>query len=184
VKELSRGCSYRLLVGYMQSASTQEFIDRVREREVKQRLLARRQDISKALNQALKLQAAKAAAEPPRRLREVTGTVAGASQLLDCRRDGKPVCWQGGSLANLAKTAGRGHGKSETRTWETSKAGVKRGRPASSTLSSRFTLGQRPSDPGKMRKGGDGKASGALGGGWGGWCTSSAYPARSPVERT
>ena len=143
--------------------------------------------LNKALNQALELQAAKAAAEPPRRLRGVTGALAGASQLLDRRRDGKPVCWQGGSPVNLAKTADRGHGKSETRTWETNKAGVMRGTPASRNLSSRFTLGQRPRNPGKIREGGDVKATGAPGGregGGSGWRTSSAYPVRSPVECT
>jgi len=65
------------------------------------------------------------------------------------------VWWQGGSPANLGKTADRGHVKSETRTWETNKAGVKKGTPATRSLSSRFTLGQGPSDPGKMREGGD-----------------------------
>jgi len=117
--------------------------------------------LNKALNQALKLQAVKAAAEPPRRLREVTGALAGASQLLERRRDGKPVCWQGRSPANFAKTADRGHGKRETRKWEKNKAGVNWVTPASRTLSSRFTLGQRPSDQDKMREGGNGKSNGA-----------------------
>jgi len=62
--------------------------------------------------------------------------------------------------------------------WEMKKAGVTRGTPATRTLSSRFTLGQRPSDPGKMREGGDGMLLLPLGGG--GWRTSSAYPAKVP----
>ena len=105
----------------------------------------------------------------------VTGALAGASQLSDLRRDGKPVCWQGGSPANLAKTADIGHRKSETRTWETKKAGVRSGTPATRTLSFRFTLGQQPSDPGKTREGGDGKTTGSI---RGVWKTSSAYPTR------
>jgi len=42
----------------------------------------------------------------------VTGALAGASSYQTAGEDGKPVCWQGRSPANLAKTAGRGHGKS------------------------------------------------------------------------
>ena len=44
MKELPRGATYRLPVGFMQPESTQAFIDGVREREVKQRVLAGKQD--------------------------------------------------------------------------------------------------------------------------------------------
>jgi hypothetical protein len=49
--------------------------------------------LNEALNQALKLEAATAAAGPPAGLRELTGTSAGASQPSDCRRVGRPLCW-------------------------------------------------------------------------------------------
>ena len=55
----------------------------------------------RTLNQALKLEAAKAAAGPPAILQKLTGAPVTASQPSDRRREGRPVCWQCGSAGHL-----------------------------------------------------------------------------------
>ena len=46
------------------------------------------QTLNEALNQALKLEAAKAAAGPPARLQELTGVPARTNQPSECRHEG------------------------------------------------------------------------------------------------
>jgi hypothetical protein len=61
-----------LPVGFIQTEDAHAFIDGLRVREVKQHLLmGGDRTLNAALNQALKLEAAKAVAGPPPRLREV-----------------------------------------------------------------------------------------------------------------
>jgi hypothetical protein len=72
----------------MQTEATHAFVDGVRGQEVKQHLLmGGDRSLNEALNQALMLEAAKAAAGPPARLRKVTRTPMGTR---------RPVCWHCG----------------------------------------------------------------------------------------
>jgi hypothetical protein len=67
---------------------------------VKQHLLmGGDQTLNEALNQALKLEAGKAAARPPARLWELTRAPARAKQPSECGREGRPVSWQCGSAS-------------------------------------------------------------------------------------
>jgi hypothetical protein len=74
------------------------------------------------LNEALKLQVAKAAAGPPVRRREVpTGTRPPPAER---RRNGRPVCWQCGNAGHLSRDCRR-----RPALGKRVRAGVKRGTP-------------------------------------------------------
>jgi hypothetical protein len=73
VEQLAHQVLVGLPIGYIQTEAAHAFIDGVRDREVKQHLLmGSDRTLNEALNQALKLEAAKAAAWPTARLWEVT----------------------------------------------------------------------------------------------------------------
>jgi hypothetical protein len=105
VERLAQRALVGLPVGFIQTEAAHAFIDGVRDREVKQHLLMGGDDtLNGALNQALKLEAAKVAAGPPPRLREVTRAPSGTTLLPpQCRRDGRLVCWQCGTAGHLRK---------------------------------------------------------------------------------
>jgi hypothetical protein len=89
VEQLARRVFVGLPVAFIQAQAAYSFIDGVRDREVKQHLLTGGdRALNQVLNQALKLEAAKAAAGPPARLRELTRAPARASQPPDCRQEG------------------------------------------------------------------------------------------------
>jgi hypothetical protein len=72
VEQLAHRALVGLPVGYIRTEAAHAFIDGIRAREVKQHLLmGGDRMLNEALNQALKLEAAKAAAWPTARLREV-----------------------------------------------------------------------------------------------------------------
>jgi len=104
VEQLAHRAFVGLPVAFVQTEAADSFIDSVRDREVKQHLLmGGDRTLNEALNQALKLEAAKAAVGPPARLRELTEAPARASQPNDRRREGPPLCWQCGSAGHLSR---------------------------------------------------------------------------------
>jgi hypothetical protein len=108
VEQLAHRALVGLPVGYIQTEAAHSFIDGVRDREVKQHLLlGGDRSLNEALNQALKLEAAKAAAGQPVRLREVTRAPTGGNESVDTRREGRPVCWQCGSPGHLRRDCRR-----------------------------------------------------------------------------
>jgi hypothetical protein len=82
------------------------FIYGVRDREIKQHLLmGGDRSMNEALNQALKLEAAKAAAGQPARLRKVTTATTGTRpQPAERQRNERPVCWQCGNAGHVNRT--------------------------------------------------------------------------------
>jgi len=109
VEQLAHRAFVGLPVNFIQTEAAHSFIDGLRDREVKQHLLlGGDRTLNEALNQALKLEAAKATAGPPARLRELTGAPARASQPPDHRREGRPICWQCGSPGHLRRDCRRG----------------------------------------------------------------------------
>ena len=104
VEQLAHRALVGLPVAFIQTEAAHSFIDGIRDREVKQHLfMGGDLTLNEALNQALKLEAAKAAAGTPARLSELTGASARASQPPDRRRDGRPLCWQCGSASHLCR---------------------------------------------------------------------------------
>jgi hypothetical protein len=104
VEQLAHRALVGLPVGFIQTEAANAFIDGVRDREVKQHLLmGGDRTLNEALNQALKLEAAKAAAAPPARLREVTRTPTTTQTTVERRRSGRPVCWQCGNAGHLRR---------------------------------------------------------------------------------
>jgi hypothetical protein len=102
VEQLAHRPLVGLPVAFIQTEAAHFFIDGLRDRELKQHLLmGGDRTLNEALNQALKLEAAKAAAGPPARLRELIGAPAGASQPTDRRQEGRPLCWHCGSAGHL-----------------------------------------------------------------------------------
>jgi len=98
IQQLAHRAFVGLPVAFVQTEAAHSFVDGLRYREVKQRLLMGGDGtLNGALNQALKLEAAKAAAGPPARLRELTGAHARTSQPPDRRKGGQPLCWHCGS---------------------------------------------------------------------------------------
>jgi hypothetical protein len=94
IKQLAHWALVRLRVEFIQKEATHAFIDRVRDCELKQRLLMDSdRSLSEALNQALKLEAVKAAARPLVRLRRVSKSPMGMrlSPVEHCRY-GRLVC--------------------------------------------------------------------------------------------
>jgi len=102
VEQLAHRALVGLPVAFVQTEATHSFIDSIRDWEMKQHLLmGGDRNLNEALNQALKWEAAKAAAGPPARLQELTGASARASQPPDRRREGRLLCWQCGSASHL-----------------------------------------------------------------------------------
>jgi hypothetical protein len=94
--------AHRALVGlpadHIQTEAAHAFIEGIRDREVKQYLLMGGDGtLNEALSQALKLEAAKAAAWPTARMREVTRVPTRRPPTPpERRRNERPVCWQCG----------------------------------------------------------------------------------------
>jgi hypothetical protein len=107
VEHLAHRAIVGLPVGYIQTEAAHAFSDVVRDREVKQHLLmGGDRTLNEALNQALKLEAAKAAAWPTARLRKVTRVPARRPPTPPERRQNeRPVCWR---CKRPGGTAGRG----------------------------------------------------------------------------
>lgn len=105
VERLAQRALVGLPVGFIQTEAAHVFIDGVRDREVKHHLpMGDDRTLNEALNQALKLEAAKSAAGPPARLREVTRAPAGTKPPpFQRHRDGRPVCWQYGAAGHLGR---------------------------------------------------------------------------------
>jgi hypothetical protein len=84
---------------HIQTEAAHAFIDGMRDREVKQFLLLDGAcKLNEALNQAMKLEAAKAAAWPTSRMREVTRVPTGRPPTpRERRRNERPVSWQCGT---------------------------------------------------------------------------------------
>jgi hypothetical protein len=77
VEQLAHRALVGLPVAFIQTEAANSFIDGVRDRELKQDLLmGGDRTLNEALNQALNLEAAKAAAGPKARLRELTAAPA------------------------------------------------------------------------------------------------------------
>jgi hypothetical protein len=105
VEQLAHRALVGLPVGFIQTDTAHAFINEVPDREVKQHLLiGGDRALNEALNQALTLEEAKAAAGPLPRLREVirapSGTTPSPPQR---RRDERPVCWQCGTAGHLRR---------------------------------------------------------------------------------
>ena len=109
VEQLAHRAFFELPVAFIQAVAAHCFIDAVRDREMKQHLLiGGDRTLNEALDQALKLEAVKAAAGPQARLRELTEAPARASQPPDRRREGRHLCWQCGSAGHLRRDCRRG----------------------------------------------------------------------------
>jgi hypothetical protein len=82
--------------GHIQTEAAHAFIDGIRDREVKQQLLLGGTcTLNDALNRAVNLEAAKAAAWPTARLREVTREPTRRPPTPpERRRNERPLCWQ------------------------------------------------------------------------------------------
>jgi hypothetical protein len=98
VEQLVHRSFVGLPADHIQTEAAHAFIDGIRDREVKQHLLlGGAGTLNEALNQALKFDAAKAAAWPTARLREVTRVPTGRPPTPpERRRNERPVCWQCG----------------------------------------------------------------------------------------
>jgi kynurenine formamidase len=80
VEQLAHRALVGLPLAFIQTEAAHTFIDSVRDQEVKQHLLmGGDRNLNEALNQALKLEAAKAAAGLPARLRGLTGALSRAN---------------------------------------------------------------------------------------------------------
>jgi ribosomal protein L34E len=90
---------------HIQTEAAHAFIDGIRDGEVKQHLLlGGDRTLNEALNQAMKLDAAKAAAWPTSRVREVTRVPTGRPPTPpERRRSEQPVCWWCGQPGHLQK---------------------------------------------------------------------------------
>jgi hypothetical protein len=98
VEQLAHRAFVGLPEGHIQTEAAQAFIDGIRDREVKQYLLmGGDRTLNEALNRAVKLEAAKAAAWTTARLQEVTRVPTGRPPTpLERRRNERPLCWQCG----------------------------------------------------------------------------------------
>jgi hypothetical protein len=105
VEQLAHRALVGLPPGHIQTVAAHAFIDGIRDREVKQFLLLRGAcTLNKALNQALKIEAAKAAAWPTSRMREVTRVpTARPPTPPERRRSERPDCWWCGLPGHLQK---------------------------------------------------------------------------------
>jgi len=108
VEQLAHRAMVGLPVAFVQTETAHSFIDGIRDRELKQHFLMEGdRTLNEALNQALKLEAAKAAVGRPTRMLELTGASARESQPSDCRRERRPPCWQCGSAGHLRRACRR-----------------------------------------------------------------------------
>jgi hypothetical protein len=98
VEQLSHHALVGLPEGHIQTEAAHAFIDGIRSREVKQHLLMGGAcTLVEALNQALKIEAAKTEAWPTARLREVTRVpTVRPPTLPEGSRNERPVCWEYG----------------------------------------------------------------------------------------
>jgi hypothetical protein len=98
VEQLAHQALVGLPKGHIETEAAHAFIDGIRDREMKQHLLLGGAcTLNEALNQALKIEAAKAAAWPTARLREVTRIPTGRPPTRpERRRNERPVCWECG----------------------------------------------------------------------------------------
>jgi len=104
VEQVAHQALVGLPVAFIQTETAHSFFDGLRNRELKQRLLmVGDRTLNAALNQALKLGAAKAAAGPQARLGELTGSPARASQPTDRRQEGRPLSWHCVSAGHLRR---------------------------------------------------------------------------------
>jgi hypothetical protein len=101
--------AYQALIGlptdHIQTEAAHAFIGGIRDREEKQRLLLDGdRKLNEALNQAVKLEAAKAAAWPTARLREATRVPTESPPTPpECRRSERPVCRWCGQPGHIQK---------------------------------------------------------------------------------
>jgi hypothetical protein len=105
IERLAHRALVGLPVGYIQTEAAHAFIDGIRDREVKQHLLmGGGRTLNEALNHALKLEAARAAAWPTARMREVTRVpTARPPTPPERHRSERPVCWWSGQPGHLQK---------------------------------------------------------------------------------
>jgi hypothetical protein len=105
VEQLAHRALVELPVGHIQTEAVHAFINGIRDREVKQHLLmSGDRTLNEALNQASKLEAAKAAAWPTARMREVTRVpIARSPTPPERRRSERPVCWWCGQPGHFQK---------------------------------------------------------------------------------
>jgi hypothetical protein len=105
VEQLAHRVLVGLPVGRIQTEAAHAFIDGIRDRELKQHLLmGDDRTLNEAINQAVKLEAAKAAAWPTARMREVTRVpTARPHTPPERRRSERPVYWWCGQPGHLQK---------------------------------------------------------------------------------
>jgi hypothetical protein len=105
VEQLAHRAPVGLPIGHIQTEAAHAFINGMWDREVKQHLqMGGDRTLNEALNQALKLEAAKAAAGPTARMREVTRVpTARPPKPPERRRSERPVCWWCGQPGHLQK---------------------------------------------------------------------------------
>jgi hypothetical protein len=105
VEQLAHQALVGLPADHIQTEAAHAFIDVIRDREVKQYLLlGGARTLNEALNQAVKLEAAKAAAWPAARLREATRVPTERPPTpSECRRSERPVCWWCGQPGHIQK---------------------------------------------------------------------------------
>jgi hypothetical protein len=109
VEQLAHRALVGLPLAFIQTEASHAFIDGVRDRELKQHLLmGGDRNLNEALNQAMKLEAAKEAAGATAKLRGLTGASPRANYPAERRRDARPVCWQCGSTGHLRRDCRRG----------------------------------------------------------------------------
>jgi len=109
VEQLAHRALVGLPVAFFQTGAAHAFMDGIRDRELKRHLLkGGDRTLNEALNQAMKMEASKAAPEPPARLQKFTGALARTRQLSDHRWEGRPECWQRGSAGHLRRDRWRG----------------------------------------------------------------------------
>ena len=136
VEQLAHRVLFGLPVTFIQTEAAHSFIDGIRDREVKQHpLMGGDWTLNEALNNALKLEAGKAAAGPLARVRELTGAIARASQTPDRRREGRPLFWQCGSAGHLRRECRREPRETGTRKtskcrWEEGPTGITKSSPS------------------------------------------------------
>jgi hypothetical protein len=104
--------AHRALVGlpltFIQTETAHAFIDGERDRELKQHLLmGGERNLNEALSQAMKLEAAKEAAEPAAKLRGMTRATSSSNYPAERRREGRPVCCHCGSPGHLRRDCRR-----------------------------------------------------------------------------
>jgi hypothetical protein len=109
VEQLTHQALVGLPEGHIQTEAAHAFIDGIRDREVKKHLLLGGAcTLNEALNQALKIETAKAAAWPRARLREVTRVPTGRPPASpERRRNERPVCWECGKPGHFLRDCRR-----------------------------------------------------------------------------